>query len=44
MVEGDIRCGFGDEEEGALEAEEVAFVGFDAAFYAGHLMVAAEVV
>ena len=27
-VEGDVGCGFGDEYEGFVEREEVAFVGF----------------
>ena len=29
---GDVLGGFGHEHEGFVEAEEVAFVGFDAAF------------
>ena len=39
VVEGDVGGGLGDEHEGFVEAEEVAFVGFDAAFHAGLLMV-----
>ena len=43
VVEGDVGGGFRDEHEGFVEAEEVAFVCFDAAFDAGLLVVRDEV-
>lgn len=39
----DVGGGFGDEHEGFVEAEEEAFVGFDGAFDAVHVVVAAHV-
>jgi hypothetical protein len=36
----DVGGGFGDEHEGFVEAEEEAFVGFDGAFDAVHVVVA----
>ena len=43
VVEGYVGGGFGDEHKGLVEAEEVALVGFDAAFYTGLLVVRDEV-
>jgi hypothetical protein len=40
----DVGGGFGDEHEGFVEAEEEAFVGFDGAFDAVHVVVATWVV
>jgi hypothetical protein len=36
----DVGGGFGDEHEGFVQAEEEAFVGFDGAFDAVHVVVA----
>lgn len=36
----DVGCWFGDEHEGLVEAEEQAFIGFDGAFDAVHVVVA----
>lgn len=36
----DVGGGFGDEHKGFVEAEEEAFVGFDGAFDAVHVVVA----
>lgn len=38
-----VGGGFGDEHEGFVEAEEEAFVGFDRAFNAVHIVVATQI-
>ena len=40
VVKGDVGCGFRDEHETFVHAEEVTFVGFDAAFDPGLLVMA----
>lgn len=43
IVHADVRCWLGNEHEGLVEAEQVAFVGFDRTLDTGLLVMADEV-